>query len=293
MQSEVSRMTKRVDAACNGDTILIAPLPFPQHSDRAMTPQDAIRDGRLAEAIELQQSVVLREPTAAARLMLFELLTVTGQLHDAREQLFTIESDDPNWRASRRQFMRIVKAQHRRVRGKRTIMQSDPPPHFRLRWRAFRGVQYGEGFAAIDWVDRADRRSPELSGHVDGREFEGLRDIDDRFGSVLEAFIGSEYVWIGLEELQRIRLAPAVGILDAAFRPAQLRYHAGEEIAVVLPLIYPGSEHADGALAAGLETDWTSNDDGPVLGMGARIWMMGDEEIRLSECRQIDLRRSR
>ena len=256
------------------------------------TPQDALRDGRLAEAIELQQSVVVREPTAAAQLMLFELLTLAGQLHDAREQLFAIESDDRAWRASRRQFMQIVKAQHRRMRGKRTVMQAAPPPHFRLRWRAFRTVQNGDALAATGWVDRADQRSPELSGHVDGREFEGLRDIDDRFGSVLEAFVGSEYVWISFEELQSVRLTPVVGILDAAFRPAQLRYHTGEEIAVVLPLIYPGSEEADGVFATGLETDWASNDDGPVVGLGSRVWMTGEEEIRLGECRQIDLRRT-
>ena len=256
-----------------------------------MTPQDALREGRLLEAIEWQRSIVSSEPSAAAQLMLFELLTLSGQLHEAREQLFAIESDDSAWRASRRQFMRILKAQQRRLRGKRTPMQAEHPPHFRLRWRASRELLTADRSAAMHWVDRADQRSPELSGHVDGREFEGLRDIDDRFGSVLEAFVGSEYVWIALEELQRIRLAPPAGILEAAFRPTELRFHNGDEIPVVLPLVYPESEQADGVFATGLETDWSGDGDGPVLGVGNRVWMMGDEEIRLSECRQIDLRR--
>ncbi|QJW95724.1 hypothetical protein FTUN_3278 [Frigoriglobus tundricola] len=36
-------------------------------------------------------------------------------------------------------------------------------------------------------------------GFINGREFEGLRDADDRFGSVLEAFRGGEYLWVPWE----------------------------------------------------------------------------------------------
>ena len=45
-------------------------------------------------------------------------------------------------------------------------------------------------------IDAADEVSPESWwGFLDGQEFEGLRDADDRFGSILEVFLGGEYFW--------------------------------------------------------------------------------------------------
>lgn len=156
-----------------------------------------------------------------------------------------------------------------------------------------RSLRANDPTRASAWIDRADDASPELAGHVDGREFEGLRDTDDRFGSVLEAFIGTEYVWLPFEHLRRVTLAPAVGVLDAAFRPARLQLTDGTDLQAVLPLLYPGSHTADGAFAAGLEADWTSIDGGPLCGVGVRVLMLGEEEVILAECRQWDIRRTR
>lgn len=252
-----------------------------------MTPRDALADGSLIEAVELQDVIVRDRPDdAAGRLFLFELLTLAGRLNDARTQLRAIASPDPDWPAVRRGFAQLLKAESARRRGKRTAF-GDEPAHFKARWRAFRAVR-ADGQAGA-WVDRADDTSPELRGHVDGREFEGLRDTDDRFGSVLEVFVGPVWVWVPFERLRRVALAPAVGVLDAAFRPARLRFADGQELTATLPLLYPGSHTADGVFATGLETDWPDA-GGPVCGVGARVMMVGDEDLVLGDCRQFDLR---
>ncbi len=257
-----------------------------------MTPRDALANGRLAEAVALQEEVVRGRPDdPAARLFLFEVLTLVGRLLDARDQLRLIRSDDPNWPATRRGFLRLLKAEHRRShRGCRPVFLAPTPAHVRRRWRAVRALRAGDGDAAAEWIDRADAASPTLSGHVDGREFEGLRDTDDRFGSVLEVFAGADYLWVPFEQLRRVTLDPAAGVLDAAFRPARLLLTVGTEPRVVLPLVYPGSHAADGVFAAGLETDWPEAPGGLVRGAGARVLLVGEEELPLGECRQIDIR---
>src|SRR5438067_10199522 len=172
-----------------------------------MTPRDALADGRLADAITLQEAAVRDRPDdPAARLLLFELDTLAGRLADARDQLRAVHSGDPNWPASRAGFLRLLRAERRRGRGRRPEFLADPPAHARRRWNAARALRGGDGEAAAAWIDRADAVSPcpYLSGHVDGREFEGLRDTDDRFGSVLEVFLGGEYAWVPLEQLRRL-----------------------------------------------------------------------------------------
>jgi type VI secretion system protein ImpE len=254
-----------------------------------MTPRDALADGRLGDAIEWQEAAVRDSPDdAAARLFLFELLTLAGRRNDARDQLRAITSDDPTWPAVRRGFELLLKAEAARIRGERTRF-GDEPAHIKVRWRAFRAIQVGRAEEAAAWIDRADTASPAVAGHVDGREFEGLRDTDDRFGSVLEAFVGPAYVWLPFEQVRRIALTPAAGVLDAAFRPVQLRLMDGRELAVTLPLLYPGSHRADGVFATGLETDWPDA-GGPACGVGARVWMVGEEELVLGDCRQFELR---
>jgi len=254
-----------------------------------MTPQDAIAEGRLSDAVALQEAIVNDCPhDPAARLFFYELLSLAGRLNDARDQLHAIESTDPTWPATRRGFAWLLKAESARRRGRRTEFGPDPPSHLKARWRVFRALALGRPDEALLWVDRSDASCPTIAGHVDGREFEGLRDTDDRFGSVLEAFVGPAYVWIPFEDLRRITFAATAGVLDAAFRRARLRFADGQEIEATLPLLYPGSFAADGVFAVGLEADWPDV-GGPVCGVGARVMLVGDEELPLSECRQFDL----
>jgi type VI secretion system protein ImpE len=255
-----------------------------------MTPHDALADGRLSDAVDLQEAAVRDRPgDPAARLLLFELLAVAGRLDEARTHLRAVESPDPNWPSVRRGFLRTLKAERSRRRGRRPGFPDDPPAHARRRWHALTAFRDDRPDAAAEWVDRADAVSPHVTGHVDGREFDGLRDTDDRFGSVLEAFVGSEYVWFPFEGVRKIVLFPAGGVLDAVFRPAAIRLLDGRELAVVLPLVYPESAEADGAFAAGLDTDWPDA-GGLAVGVGARVLLVGEEELLLGECHQFELR---
>jgi type VI secretion system protein ImpE len=246
-----------------------------------VTPQSALADGRLTEALALQGGIAeAGEPTAL--LLLFELQLLANRTRDAWETLHRIDSADADWPTARRWFRRLVRAALRRRRGRAPRFPGEPPRHARYRLRA------RDATRALDAIDRADAASPHLVGHVDGREFDGLRDADDRFASVLEAFIGPNYCWLPFEQIARIEIAPANRILDGAYRPARIRLATGDELAAVLPLVYPDGEEDWQRL--GLDTDIEPTDGGPPRCVGAKLLLVGEEELPLGEIRQLDIR---
>lgn len=258
-----------------------------------MTPHDAFAGGRLAEAVGLQEAAVADRPAdPAARLFLVELLAFAGRLDEARSHLVLIDSDDPGWPASARGFRQLLRAEERRSVGVRrpAILPEPIPRHAKGRWLAVKRLRDGDPEEAVRWVDRADAAAPEVRGFLDGREFDGLRDADDRFASVLEAVLGGRYVWFPWEAVRRVKLQPAKYTLDRLFRPAEVRLTDGTDAAIHLPLVYPGSHDSDGVFAVGLETDRVCPDAGPIRCVGGKLLLAGDAEWPLAECRMIEVR---
>jgi type VI secretion system protein ImpE len=258
-----------------------------------MTPHDAFAAGRLAEAVSLQEAAVADRPAdPAARLFLVELLAFAGRLEEARSHLALIDSDDPAWPASARAFRWLFRAERRRsVRVRRPTVLPEPiPRHARARWLAVKRLRDGDPEDAVRWIDRADALTPEVRGFLDGQEFEGVRDADDRFVSVLEAVVNGDYVWFPWEGLRRVKLHPARYTLDRLFRPAEVRLRDGTDLAVHLPLVYPGSDAADGVFAVGLEADRVCPDAGPIRCVGGKLLLVEDAEVPLADCRMIEVR---
>lgn len=255
-----------------------------------MTPQLALAEGRLTDAIDLQSAVVAARPDdPPARLFLFELLVVAGRLVESRTALYAIQSPDPAWPESKRWHRQLVRAARRRSLGRKPALLGPVPRHARLRWRAIRSLIHGDPTGALNGIDRADRAVPHLVGHVDGREFDGLRDLDDRFASVLEVLVQGQFVWLPFEQVRRLTILAAERILDSAYRPAQVRLTDGREFEVVLPLVYPGSDAAEEFLL-GLGTDCVPPDGGPLRCVGAKTLMVGEEELPLGDLRELDLK---
>ena len=257
-----------------------------------MSVQEALADGELAKAVRLQTLAVAADPTQAALLQLAELHLVAGQLREAWDTVSGISSGDPAWPASRRGWRALIRAAKRRDERRRSFhpLSVDLPPHARHRLRLAGLLEAGSRQLASRYADAADEASPQLHGHVDGQEFVGLRDMDDRFASVLEVFFGKAYVVVPLERLDWIRLLPVAGVADTVYRPAELRSTDGEVWPCVLPLVYPRSHDSGGEFALGYGTDCPDESALSVVAVGARVWYFGENEGPLSECRQIDLR---
>jgi type VI secretion system protein ImpE len=144
---------------------------------------------------------------------------------------------------------------------------------------------------AVRCMDAADAVTPEVWGFIDGQEFAGLRDADDRFASVLEAFQDGEYLWFAWDGLRKVELAPAEVLLDQLYRPATITLKDKSNFAVHLPLVYPGSHGVDDPFALGTLTEHVCPDGGPTRCVGGKLLLVGDDaEVPLRECRMIEIR---
>ncbi|MBY0458781.1 MAG: hypothetical protein K2V38_15700, partial [Gemmataceae bacterium] len=229
----------------------------------------------------------------AARRLLVDLLLFSGQLDDATEHLGHIRADDPEWPEAERSLHRLIRSERlRTLDGREPVISPEPAAEHAVRRRkALKLLRRAEPARATRAVDAADLVTPVARGFIDGREFEGLRDADDRFASVLEAFRGGEYLWVPWEALRKVRLAPAEALLDQLYRPAALTFRDGSTTDVHLPLVYPASYRAEGAFALGIETDHVCPDNGPTRCLGAKLLLVNDDdEMMLSECRLIEVR---
>lgn len=255
-----------------------------------MTARRALADARLTDAIALQSAAVAAAPDdPAARLFLFELLVLGGD-PAAGEHLGRITTKDPDWPANRQRFRHLLRAERRRsphVYRPRFLLP--PPPHLKWRWNATRSHRLSFAERAAYWLDRADALTPEVRGFVDGREFTGLRDTDDRFAALFELFVDGRYVWVPFEQVRTLRLHPAAGILDIAFRAGEVFLTDGRTLSVVVPTRYPGSADAGDDYALGEAADW-SDDGGLVCGVGAKVLTFGDDDAPLGECKMIEMR---
>ncbi|HSQ57543.1 MAG TPA: tetratricopeptide repeat protein [Gemmata sp.] len=259
-----------------------------------MTVHDALAEGRLAQALELAQAAVESDPNdPAARRLLVDLLAFAGRLEEAIAQLAEIRTDDSEWPAIRLALVQLFEVERwRSAECREPKIRPEPiPKHASLRWLAIAALRRGQPEDAVDYIDAADRVSPECWGFLDGREFEGLRDADDRFASVLEAFVAGDYFWFAWEGLRKVSLSPAAVLIDQLYRPAMVTLKDGKEIACRLPMVYPDSHLADGVFALGMETDHISPDRGPTRCIGGKLLLMGDgAEVPLAECRMIEIR---
>lgn len=259
-----------------------------------MTPHEALAEGRLAEAVALQEAAVAANPDdPAARRLLFDLLAFAGRLDDALEHLSLIQADEAEWPEARQSLNGLLHAERMRSVERREpqMVPAPAPPHSKHRWLAITHLTQENPEAAVHCIDEADAIAPHLRGFLDGQEFEGLRDADDRFGSILEAFHGGEYVWFAWEELRKVTLAPATVLLDQLYRPATVLLKDGSVFAVHLLLVYPDSHRADGVFALGSETDHVCPDHGPMRCVGGKLLLVGEgAEVPLAGCRMIEVR---
>lgn len=259
-----------------------------------MTPHEALADGRLADAVALQKAVVATAPDdPAARRLLVDLLMFAGRFTDARKQLAQIRSDEPEWIEAERVLHRLIRSERlRSVKGYKPLIYHEPPPkHATRRWLGIKNLRRAKPEAAVRCIDAAESVTPHIRGFLDGQEFEGLHDADDRFASVLEAFLGGEYVWFAWEALRKVTLAPASVLLDQLYRPATAVLKDGTALDIHLPLVYPESHRADDAFALGIETDHICPDDGPTRCVGGKLLLVGEgAEVPLRECRMIEIR---
>jgi type VI secretion system protein ImpE len=254
-----------------------------------MTPIELFQEGKLHQAIQAQDRFVLSQPDdAAARLLLCEFLLYDGK-HDAvRDHLNMLPRKVPGMDDYLRDYRQLLdaadKRQHilsaRSTEHPRFLLE--PPAHSLKRVDALDALRSGNLEGSLQLVDDADALFQGVHGHVDGRLFDSVRDGDDLFAHVLEVLIDGHYAWFPLDQIGRLKLGPREALRDRLYVPASIEANSGAEWQVHLPALYPGTHnHEDEEVRTGQAVDWFAEGDGPIRGVGLRVFTFGDEELTL------------
>jgi type VI secretion system protein ImpE len=249
------------------------------------------KDGRLREALDAQILAVKAAPADhGKRLFLFELSAFAGDLDRARRQIDALSYDDPELEQGRVTYLKLLDAEDLRRKlfrdGVQPSFAADPPEHVAYRLDAIRLLREGRTAEAAEVLDQANAMAPPLSGSLNGKPFDGIRDADDLLGPVLEVMAQGKYLWLPLEQVTAVAMGPPRFPRDTIWAPARVVTTVGEEGEVFLPTLYAGShEHADDAIRLGRATSWT--EDAPVRGCGAKTFLVGDDGVGLLEWREL------
>jgi type VI secretion system protein ImpE len=260
-----------------------------------MNANDLFKLGRLTEAIDAQIKDVKAQPgDGARRLFLFELLAFSGDLERARRQGEALRFDQVEQQAAVEPYRKLLDSEQLR---RRLFTESlspeffgEPPEHLRLRLEAVNRLRENNPVEAAAVLAKADALVPPLRGKLNGKTFEGLRDCDDLFSHVLEVMAHGKYFWVPLEQVEVVAMKAPGTPRDLLWLPARLDMRDGASGAVFLPVLYPNShEHADDQIKLGRANDWKQAPGGPMLGVGARQFLLGDDSVALLDWRELAL----
>ena len=257
-----------------------------------MTIIELLTEDRLSDAIAQQRAIVEANPSdSTARLTLFELQVMGCQFLDAHAVLKQFETSTPEFQTYASSLRKLLRAERRRQHGFKPDLLLEPPMHIRCRWHALKASRTQDVVKTAKWADRAESKTPSVRGHVNGREFTGLRDLDDRFSSFFEFLLNGRYYWIPFEQIRKLTLGNVEGYLDNVLRPAELYLKVDVMYRGHLPLVYPGTSLAkkDESFVLGRDTDFTEA-AGLIVGIGDRVMHLGEEELSLSEIKQLEFR---
>lgn len=254
--------------------------------------------GDLAGAIAAANEEVRANPAdTRRRTFLFELLTFAGDLDRAERQLDVIAHQDPQSEWPAQVYSNLLAAERARRRfhaeGLKPEFLLDPPPYADLHCQAANRLRERRPAEASQLLDQAADACPALSGQVDGQPFDEFRDCDDLVAPFLELFLLRDYVWIPFEQIRELEISPPERPRDLLWAPARIELTDGSQRRAYVPVLYHAShEHADDQLKLGRSTDWQAADQGPVLGVGQRLFLAGEADRALLETRLVQFHAS-
>lgn len=248
-----------------------------------MNAKELFDQGKLAEAIQAQTQEVKSKPNdTRLRTFLFELYCFNGQLERATKQLEVIAQQDPDADWATQVYQNILRAESSRRKfieqGTEPGFLLDPPDYVRRHVQAAAAIAAGNGAEAKQLLDEADKAHGKFSGTLGEQAFEEFRDCDDLFAPVLELIILFDYIWVPLEQVRELEVSPPEHPRDLIWAPVRLALSDGSQRRGYTPVLYPLTyQHDDDSLKLGRQTDWHEVEDGPVLGIGQRDFLVGDD----------------
>jgi type VI secretion system protein ImpE len=264
-----------------------------------MTPEELLRQGKLDECLKAVEALVRSSPAdAKLRVMLFQVLSVMGQWDRAQTQLQTCAQLSPANMLMAQVCKQAILCEHLRNEvwaGKRTPLVLGEPEEW-VSWviQAAAMSAAGQHDAAADLRARAFEAAPAVAGSITAGDqaepipFEWIADADERLGPMLEAVVDGKYYWIPWPRIAMVKIDKPSDLRDTVWLPATFIWSAGGSSVGLIPVRYPGSEHAsnDPLIRMSRRTDFLER-SGQQVPMGQRLLATDVAEYPLLEVRSV------
>lgn len=259
-----------------------------------MTAKELLDAGKLSAAIEQLNADVKTRPTdLRARTFLFELLCFAGDYQRAGRQLDVIAQQDVNSDIGAQVYRNALTAEQSRQRvftdGVQPHFLLDPPAYARLHLEAISRLREARPSEAEALLQEAAEHYPVLMGKINDEPLDDWRDADEVIGPFLELFAHDQYVWLPFEQIKQLHIAPPQRLRDLLWLPVTIEGWQGPIGEGMLPVLYVGSSAQDNEqIKLGRMTDWESPTQGPVRGLGQRMFVFGKRDRAILEVRELE-----
>jgi len=223
-----------------------------------------------------------------------ELLIFAGDFERADRQLEAVLDEDPRRSVNVATLRQLLRAETWRrdtfASGRLPELLTEPDEEVRSRLEALLCLREGDGDRAARLLARADEVRPRPKGSVDGESLDDFRDLDDRFGGMLEILTTTgKYFWVPIARIASLAFEPSTSLRDLLWRAARIEVRGGPEGVVYVPCVYPlsGDESVEARL--GRTTDWRGGDGAPVVGEGQRMFLAGERGLGIFELTSVEL----
>jgi type VI secretion system protein ImpE len=260
-----------------------------------MNARELLQAGKLSSSVAaLNEEVKLHPSDVRLRTFLFELLCFSGDYDRAGRQLDVVGHQNESAEIGVEVYRHLLQAEVARRRlfseGLRPTFLCDPPDYVHLHLSALNRLRENDPQGAKQLLARSESVRPSVKGQLAERVFSHFRDSDDFLAPILEVLSKGAYLWLPLEHVRKITIAPPKFLRDLLWIPATVETREGSTGEVFLPVLYPGSDREDNEqLRLGRMTDWKACGEGLARGVGQRSYVMDDEERAILEIREVEL----
>lgn len=246
-----------------------------------------LRAGRLADAIGAAQMALRKAPMdLGARLLLAELLVLSGNLERADVILDAASTVDPATAMATAEFRQLIRGETAR----RQLYRDGRVPEFldgptevqRLQLAAMVSLRAGDASEAASLTQMAETSRPPVPGRHNDISFDDFRDADDLLAGSFEVLTTTgKYFWIPTERVVSVECDPPKRPRDLLWRRATMEVANGPDGVVYLPAVYAVDDNTSDALRLGRSTDWRQVQGGPTQGLGQRLYLAGEEGLEI------------
>jgi type VI secretion system protein ImpE len=260
------------------------------------TAADLLRAGKLSEAVTAAQNLVRKSPADLdARILLAELLVLSGNPERADVLLDAASTIDPSTSVVVAEFRQLIRADMARRQlfrdGRVPELLSDATEVQRLQLQALVALRANDLVEAAKSAAAAEEARPRVSGFHNDVPFDDLRDADDLLAGNFEVLTTTgKYFWIPTERIETAEFHPPKRVRDLIWRRVSMSVSEGPDGDVYVPAIYAGSDATSDLLRLGRETEWTDEGAGPVRGIGQRVLLCGEDDIAIMDVGKLRFR---